>query len=418
MPRRQAAELQHVRTAIKLQPEEARAEAAEGNPAAQHPSEQLDGEAAATASTAADDTAKAAEREHAASDDVQEPAAAGGVPGTADTSDEFECKRMLWMAGLQAKAADGSEAHYITSSASYLRYYASALRSARENAPSLLPVLVVLNSMPQEFVDWVEAQGALVIRHELSFAHRMEAINDPWLRDNLTKQLMASYARLDVPAIMEKVIPALPAYERRWQELDSGAAARAAPRGIDLETVMWTDPDVLFRHDIDSCSLPKPRLLSIGPEDLVEQFFKTKAASGFRQPWHRLTALPDAYNYKAYWGEPEAGWMSMFTHQVGDVAIVHTHGPKPELSLCVIEYLQRNVKKRLGWEPKHVLHRKNDIVQECGVQVAMYLDELLQIMAGAFKADEGAMYRWVLREHNRLCPDTCWLPGKGADEPQ
>ncbi len=174
-------------------------------------------------------------------------------------------------------------------------------------------------------------------------------------------------------------------------------------------------------------------------QDLVEQFFKTKAASGFRQPWHRLTALPDAYNYKvpgepavvhaapavllttrllglvsgiaalcqqaahllhwqrsagvftlgatapslqAYWGEPEAGWMSMFTHQVGlrqgagaghggprercrqpclivqpampaahrlpcyaqwlllhigmqvgDVAIVHTHGPKPELSL-------------------------------------------------------------------------------------
>ncbi len=43
-----------------------------------------------------------------------------------------------------------------------------------------------------------------MIRHELSFAHRMEAINDPWLRDNLTKQLMASYARLDVPAIMEK----------------------------------------------------------------------------------------------------------------------------------------------------------------------------------------------------------------------
>jgi len=78
---------------------------------------------------------------------------------------------------------------------------------------------------------------------------------------------------------------------------------------------------------------------------------------------------------QAYWGEPEAGWLSMFTHQVGlqegagaghavsrsrcgplcllalrllhqhsgccsrtrmqvgDVAIVHTHGPKPELAL-------------------------------------------------------------------------------------
>ncbi len=169
---------------------------------------------------------------------------------------------------LQAKAADGSEAHYITSSTSYLRYYATALRSAREHAPSLLPVLVVLNDMPQDFVDWVEAQargveqhggiappallgswwasvlppnwcticctspwacpkvpsstacspathcvasallyqqGGLVIHHELSFASRMEATNDPWLRENLTKQLMASYARLDVPAIMEKV---------------------------------------------------------------------------------------------------------------------------------------------------------------------------------------------------------------------
>ncbi len=55
--------------------------------------------------------------------------------------------------------------------------------------------------------------------------------------------------------------------------------------------------------------------------------------------------------------------------QVGDVAIVHTHGPKPEMSLCVIEYLQRNVKKKLGWEPKHVIHRKNEIVEHCGIQV-------------------------------------------------
>ena len=25
------------------------------------------------------------------------------------------------------------------------------------------------------------------------------------------------------------------------------------------------------------------------------------------------------------------------------------------------------------------------------------------------QADEGAMYRWVLREQNRLCPGACWL---------
>ena len=31
---------------------------------------------------------------------------------------------------------------------------------------------------------------------------------------------------------------ALPEYEQRWQKLDGGAAARAAPRGVGLETVM------------------------------------------------------------------------------------------------------------------------------------------------------------------------------------
>lgn len=33
-------------------------------------------------------------------------------------------------------------------------------------------------------------------------------------------------------------------------------------------------------------------------QDLIEQFFKSRAASSFRKPWHQLTALPDAYNYK------------------------------------------------------------------------------------------------------------------------
>lgn len=43
-----------------------------------------------------------------------------------------------------------------------------------------------------------------MIRHELTFASRMQSISDPHLRDNLMNQLMASYARLDIPAIMEK----------------------------------------------------------------------------------------------------------------------------------------------------------------------------------------------------------------------
>lgn len=150
----------------------------------------------------------------------------------------------------------------------------------------------------------------MVVHHTLSFAGRMEthATTDAWLAENLTKQLMASYARLDIPAVMDKVwgdvglaclrapglpclppaachlrpppvptpLPAaqvraqLPAYEQRWRDaapvVAGGAPAAGVPAGIDLEHVMWTDPDILFRHDINSCSLPAPRLLSIGPE--------------------------------------------------------------------------------------------------------------------------------------------------------
>jgi hypothetical protein len=43
-------------------------------------------------------------------------------------------------------------------SAAYMRFYAAALLSAREKAPSLLPVLVTLNEVPHDFLAWVEAQ--------------------------------------------------------------------------------------------------------------------------------------------------------------------------------------------------------------------------------------------------------------------
>lgn len=99
-----------------------------------------------------------------------------------------------------------------------------------------------------------------------------------------------------------------------------------------------------------------------------------------------------------------------------------------------------------------------EVVLACDIKVAMYLDEVLMIMAGAFKvggqqggpspctrrgaggdwplgrapppllcrrvcplaallprpplllqADGGGMYRWALREQEVLCPGACWL---------
>lgn len=59
---------------------------------------------------------------------------------------------------------------------------------------------------------------------------------------------------------------ALPAYEERWRQLGGSTATSALRTGVELDKVLWTDPDVLFRQDIDSCSLPMPHVLSIGPE--------------------------------------------------------------------------------------------------------------------------------------------------------
>lgn len=48
--------------------------------------------------------------------------------------------------------------------------------------------------------------------------------------------------------------------------------------------------------------------------------------------------LPDTYNWKPYWGNPEPGaW--------GDppaIKILHIHGPKFQESLCVLKYLGVN----------------------------------------------------------------------------
>lgn len=64
--------------------------------------------ATATAGATTSDAAQAAGPEDTASTDVQQPADAGEVPDTVSAVGEFECKRMLWMAGLQVGYARGA----------------------------------------------------------------------------------------------------------------------------------------------------------------------------------------------------------------------------------------------------------------------------------------------------------------------
>ena len=55
------------------------------------------------------------------------------------------------------------------------------------------------------------------------------------------------------------------------------------------------------------------------------------------------------------------------------------------MSLCVIDYLNKHLEDKRHWEPPQVMILKDELVRYCHIHVALYMDELLQIMAGAFK---------------------------------
>lgn len=345
------------------------------------------------------------------------------------------CPRMLWLSGVQAVTASGGSSHYLDSSSQYLRYYASAIKSARMNAPSLLPVLVFLNSAPDKYyLEWVLGQEALVIEHKLSFQERItRAIeNDPG-NPKLAKieHLAASYARLDIAAIMEKVRA-----EVKARQLAN----------IDTEYALWSDPDVLFEQDINSCSLPKPRLVSIGAETIpgtvancgvmyyhVDAFGKTLNSlldfadskgwmfdddqNLFRSHYKRwmINALPDAYNYKPYWGEKEfIRPAPLYKEQsLAEVAIIHTHGPKPTTALCVIDYIKKN-QVPVHVDRDSVLPHVPELVRRCEMANLPWLDVVLKLIASAAVADGGRMYQRVLQLHAELCPGACWMEELGS----
>ena len=156
---------------------------------------------------------------------------------------------------------------------------------------------------------------------------------------------------LSLPALTQysAVLPAMLDYadSRKWVLLHDQVSGHA-----------WCDWPALCAGNPQTALAPAASddKICCPPQELVELFFRSNEAARFRQSWHRLTALPDAYNYKvragrgraasfrhvclaavdvackhildglhgshaasspqAYWGEPDAGWQGMFTHQV------------------------------------------------------------------------------------------------------
>ena len=233
-------------------------------------------------------------------------------PGTGHGSNRQNgCKKVIWFMTLR-----GSEDQ------SYNDYVKAALISAKQRAPSLLPHLLWFGA-PSPMTAWFELHGGPVIFKDLSFYSSLpEHYRGPWC---------GTYLRYELPDVM---------------------ASLPLNDDVDHQYVLYTDADVMFYQDITSCSLEKPAVLAMGPEfernkiknagvlyinmtafaedkqDLVRfgiekgfEYFTGSQQLLLDYFGSRISLLPDAYNWKGYWGNPRSDEAS--------VAILHWHGPKP-----------------------------------------------------------------------------------------
>lgn len=91
------------------------------------------------------------------------------------------------------------------------------------------------------------------------------------------------------------------------------------------------------------------------------------------------------------------------------IAIIHTHGPKPETALCVADFIRaREVDVSANRDA--VLAHIPDLIRDCRLQNMPWLDICLRLAASAVAADGGSMYQRVQRLHASLCPGVCWMP--------
>ena len=136
------------------------------------------------------------------------------------------CKRVIWFMGL--RSSEDSD---------YNIYLKVALLSAKENAPSLIPVLIYSGAAGVATA-WFERQGGTVLFHDLPFFDDLPEVQKP---------SSGAYLRLEIPNLM----------------------AALEPIGADTEPdfVLYTDLDVMFLQNFDSCSVqPQPDILALGAE--------------------------------------------------------------------------------------------------------------------------------------------------------
>lgn len=304
----------------------------------------------------------------------------------------------------------------------YIKALKVAVLSARSKAPDLVPIVIITGGKAAAEIplkEWLQNHGAYVIRHRLSFHRDMEKLaKDPkWA---FSQNVLGSWLRVDLPIVMSSVRRSISIIaDGVWED-------------VDTNYILWTDPDVIFQDRIDSCTLPRPQILSVGPEFRMgwpenygviyfnvsgyTTIFKGLVDWARKRAFHfdhdqnlflqylgsNVTELPNGMNWKPYWGSPSHAIRGPWPHE--HVRIVHTHGPKLSTAVCFFNLYAREHKVDSPGVTTSILRR-------CGLRkspsgTSVWLQDLADILTNAYKTDRGDYYKKVMLESNNYLEDS------------
>jgi len=94
-----------------------------------------------------------------------------------------------------------------------------------------------------------------------------------------------------------------------------------------------------------------------------------------------ITLIPDTFNWKPYWGEPQAiAW-----GRAADIKILHLHGPKLKMAICMLGEIESG---RVT-QPFHDTSTR-EALQKCHYSRSV---DTLNLLSHALRVDKGALYR-------------------------
>lgn len=215
--------------------------------------------------------------------------------------------------------------------------------SARKNAPSLRPHLLY-EGTDDKYTARARELGVTVHLTHLRVGDILRAELEKGLPVKSWINSLGALQRLEIPFLFGGDHPEF-------------VAGIESDPNLESEYVFYTDTDVIFLDDINTCILPKPRVLAIGAEHVhdtkgntgvmtiniekLREHYEPLVRYAVEKEWNLasfdqgvilgyfgqddLDQLPDIFNWKGYWGNAPPG--------ADPVRIIHLHGPKPSRGL-------------------------------------------------------------------------------------